>query len=211
MIQNIVCTCNIGSTLYLPHVVRCLHVAEYNPQPFAAVTFRLVYPQSTALIFSSGKIVCTGTNTIMEARLALLSYVFLLRQRLQLPANVYQFQIQNMVASASVGYPIHLQQLYVHCNRQSSYDPELFPGLIYRDEQLPAVVLIFESGKMVITGAKRLSDIQLTYNVFLAVAQQYPLTRPPHRVNNAEVFKQVQKEVPILRYDDFAPFIDEHI
>jgi len=213
IIQNIVCTCNIGCTLYLPQVCRSLRVTEYDPERFAAVTFRLHTPMATALIFSSGRIVCTGTKCRMDARLAMLTVVYLLNSRLQLPVNVYQFQIQNMVASASIEHGLSLNSLYVHHSRQSSYDPELFPGLIYRDHTLPAVVLLFESGKMVITGAKHENDIYCVFESIVPIATQYLCENvEPSKSKFKEVIKHVRKQdVPVLSLNDFAPILDEHI
>jgi transcription initiation factor TFIID TATA-box-binding protein len=216
IIQNIVCTCNIGSTLYLPQVVRRLRVAEYNPKRFAAVTFRLHYPTSTALIFSSGKIVCTGTKSRMMARLAMLSYVVVLHRKLSLPdINVHQFVVQNMVASASVGHTINLRSFYEHHSRQATYDADLFPGLIYRDTNLPAVILLFESGKMVITGAKKEEDVFVAYNAIVPIAYHHLVDSPdrhPSTTRLKEVLKHVKKnELPVLSLDDFAPILNDSI
>lgn len=213
IIQNIVCTCNIGCTLYLPQVCRSLRVTEYNPKRFAAVTFRIHNPMATALIFSSGRIVCTGTKCRMDARLAMLSFVYLIHTRMKLPVNVYQFQIQNIVASGSVKGGLALDKLYVHHSRQSSYDPELFPGLIYRDNELPAVVLLFESGKMVITGAKHEHDIYRVFDAIVPIATQYVTDNVvPSTSKFKEMLKHVRKnDVPVLSLDDFAPILDEHI
>ena len=211
IIQNIVCTCNIGSTLYLPQVCRCLHVMEYNPKRFAAVTFRQHNPSATALIFSSGRIVCTGTKSRMDARLAMISFVYTLHQRMNLNINVHQFAIQNIVASASTGFSLCLPDLYAHHSRQSSYDPELFPGLIFRDSTLPAVVLIFESGKMVITGAKKEKDVTHVYNTIIPLLIPY---MSEQNIPPSTTFKDVLKHVrgvPVLSLDDFAPLLNEHI
>ena len=89
IVQNVVCTCNIGCTLFLPGLARILEVGEYNPKRFAAVTFRLRYPKSTALYFGSGKIVCTGTKSKHAARLAMMKYIHLIRTRLGLQVGMY--------------------------------------------------------------------------------------------------------------------------
>ena len=155
-IQNIVCTCNLGSTLYLPFLVRALPCAEYNSKRFAAVTSRIVNPKSTALFFGSGKVVCTGTKTKNAARLALHKFVRMVRG-LKLQVSMYNFEIQNVVASATLPYMVDLSALRTRCGAEASYEPELFPGMIYRPCHTHLVFLIFSSGRTVITGAKNTS------------------------------------------------------
>jgi transcription initiation factor TFIID TATA-box-binding protein len=169
IIQNIVCTANVGSTLYLPGLARVLHGCEYNAKRFSAVTFRLREPKTTALFFGSGKIVCTGAKTKNDARLALMKYVNIIRKRTKLDVNVFDFDIQNVVASANVGFPISLEKVCVNYRKESSYEPELFPGLIFRKRHLTVVFLIFLSGKLVITGAKDPSEIKAAFNTIVPI------------------------------------------
>ena len=169
IIQNIVCTCNIGSTLYLPGLARKLHGSEYNAKRFSAVTFRLKYPKTTALFFGSGKMVCTGAKNINEARLGIIKYVNLVRKRMKIETTIYDFHIQNMVASANVGFPIALESLCIHYGKESSYEPELFPGLIFRMDDCPAVFIIFLSGRLVITGAKCTQHLHDAFNMIVPI------------------------------------------
>uniref|UniRef100_A0A453JIZ8 TATA-box-binding protein n=1 Tax=Aegilops tauschii subsp. strangulata TaxID=200361 RepID=A0A453JIZ8_AEGTS len=75
-------------------------------------------------------------------------------QKLGFPAKFKDFKIQNIVASCDVKFPIRLEGLAYSHGAFSSYEPELFPGLIYRMRQPKIVLLIFVSGKIVLTGAK---------------------------------------------------------
>jgi transcription initiation factor TFIID TATA-box-binding protein len=198
-IQNIVCTCNIGSTLYLPGLVEALHVAEYNPKRFAAVTFRLRYPKTTALYFGSGKIVCAGAKTKNGARLALLYYVDLVRKRMGLDVGIYEYKVQNVVASASMPWGIDLERLYNFYNKESSYEPELFPGLIFRTAACPCVFLIFDSGRMVITGGKSEGDIRISYTTIVPLLEKCRTTAPRGDTDTGTMHKGallVDPEVP---------------
>ena len=213
VIQNTVCTCNVGSTIYLPGLARALKIGEYNPKRFAAVTFRLRYPKTTALFFGSGKIVCTGAKNKNSARLALLYYVDLIRKRLGLNVSIYDFEIQNIVASADVGFPISLEKVCTHYNKESSYEPELFPGLIFRSQELPVVFLIFDSGRLVITGAKNKKDIKESFDKMLPIlllckAQcfQSDPTQPPPVYKKR---KLIQPELSLLDDADIAPLFDD--
>ena len=137
------------------------------------MTFRLHYPRTTALYFGSGKIVCTGARNPMEARLALMIYVSLIKEKMGLNVNVYQFEIQNIVSSANLGFTLNLHLMQRKNGITSSYEPELFPGLIYRNSNLPAVCLIFDSGRIVITGCRQLTDIEQTFEYIEPLLQQY--------------------------------------
>lgn len=158
VIQNIVCTCNLGSTIYLPFLVRSLPSAEYNNKRFAAVTTRLVKPKATALFFGSGKVVCTGTRTKNAARLALRKFVRMVRS-VDLEVGMYNFVIQNVVASAKLSHLVNLGALRERCGACASYEPELFPGMVYRPDNSHIVFLIFSSGRTVITGAKNEREV----------------------------------------------------
>jgi transcription initiation factor TFIID TATA-box-binding protein len=166
-IQNVVVTCNVGSTLYLPSIAKNVPGSEYNVRRFAAVTSRLREPRTTALFFGSGKVVCTGASSVNAARLSLLKFVRILR-RIGLVVNMNQFRVQNVVASAGLGYQLKLGALLQKCGVYASYEPALFPGLVYRPADTPIVFLLFRSGRVVITGAKTTSQVVERYAILLA-------------------------------------------
>lgn len=112
---------------------------------------RIREPRTTALIFSSGKMVCTGAKSEEQSRLAARKYARVV-QKLGFPAKFLDFKIQNMVGSCDVKFPIRLEGLVLTHQQFSSYEPELFPGLIYRMIKPRIVLLIFVSGKVVLTG-----------------------------------------------------------
>uniref|UniRef100_A0A3B4GGL8 TATA-box binding protein n=1 Tax=Pundamilia nyererei TaxID=303518 RepID=A0A3B4GGL8_9CICH len=144
--------------------------AEYNPKRFAAVIMRIREPRTTALIFSSGKMVCTGAKSEEQSRLAARKYARVV-QKLGFPAKFLDFKIQNMVGSCDVKFPIRLEGLVLTHQQFSSYEPELFPGLIYRMIKPRIVLLIFVSGKVVLTGAKVRGEI---YDAFENI---YPILK----------------------------------
>ncbi|XP_077175144.1 TATA box-binding protein-like 2 [Paroedura picta] len=158
MLQNIVATVNLACKLDLKNIALHARNAEYNPKRFAAVIMRIREPRTTALIFSSGKMVCTGAKSEEQSRLAARKYARVV-QKLGFPAKFLDFKIQNMVGSCDVRFPIRLEGLVLTHQQFSSYEPELFPGLIYRMVKPRIVLLIFVSGKVVLTGAKDRSEI----------------------------------------------------
>jgi transcription initiation factor TFIID TATA-box-binding protein len=122
---------NLTCSLDLKQIVAHARNSEYNPKRFAAVIMRIREPKTTALIFSSGKMVVTGAKDEASARLAGRKFTRII-QKLNYPARFIEFQIQNLVASCKVDFEIRLEGLVgKHC-RFASYEPEIFPGLIYR-------------------------------------------------------------------------------
>ncbi|OXB72568.1 UNVERIFIED_CONTAM: hypothetical protein H355_008605 [Colinus virginianus] len=105
-----------------------------------------------------------------QSRLAARKYARVV-QKLGFPAKFLDFKIQNMVGSCDVRFPIRLEGLVLTHQQFSSYEPELFPGLIYRMVKPRIVLLIFVSGKVVLTGAKERSEI---YEAFENI---YPILR----------------------------------
>lgn len=159
MLQNVVATVNLGCPLDLKKIAQSARNAEYNPKRFAAVIMRIREPKTTALIFSSGKVVCTGAKSEQDSRVAARKYAKIICKLGFDQVSFKEFTIQNIVASCDVKFPIRLEGLYYSHGLFASYEPELFPGLIYRMKKPKIVLLIFVSGKVVLTGAKKRHEI----------------------------------------------------
>mmetsp|Transcript_15159 Transcript_15159/g.22703 ORF Transcript_15159/g.22703 Transcript_15159/m.22703 type:complete len:254 (-) Transcript_15159:103-864(-) len=162
ILQNIVSTVNLGCSLDLKTIALKARNAEYNPKRFAAVIMRIRDPKTTALIFASGKMVCTGAKNPEMSKLAARKYARII-QKLEFPVRFQDFKIQNIVASVDAKFPIRLEQFSMKHTNYCSYEPELFPGLIYRMIEPRVVLLIFVSGKIVFTGSKTKEDIYTAY------------------------------------------------
>ncbi|KAL4113838.1 hypothetical protein QTP88_017405 [Uroleucon formosanum] len=171
-LQNIVSTVNLGCRLDLKTIALHARNAEFNPKRFAAVIMRIREPRTTALIFSSGKMVCTGAKSEEDSRLAARKYARII-QKLSFPAKFLDFKIQNMVGSCDVKFPIRLEGLVLTHGQFSSYEPELFPGLIYRMVKPRIVLLIFVSGKVVLTGAKVRQEIYDAYDNIYPILKSF--------------------------------------
>merc|ERR1712004_859961 len=171
-LQNIVSTVNLATPLDLKKIALHARNAEYNPKRFAAVIMRIRDPRTTALIFSSGKMVCTGAKSEEDSRLAARKYARII-QKLGFPAKFKEFKIQNMVGSRDVKFPIRLEGLMLTHGQFSSYEPELFPGLIYRMVKPRIVLLIFVSGKVVLTGAKVREDIHEAFDLIHPILKNF--------------------------------------
>ncbi|XP_065175191.1 uncharacterized protein LOC135805120 [Sycon ciliatum] len=174
-LQNIVSTVNLGCKLNLKEIALHARNAEYNPKRFAAVIMRIREPRTTALIFSSGKMVCTGAKSEDHSRLAARKYARVI-QKLGFDAKFMDFKIQNMVGSCDVKFPIKLEGLVLSHGQFSSYEPELFPGLIYRMVKPRIVLLIFVSGKVVLTGAKVRAEIYQAFENIYPILKAFRKT-----------------------------------
>ena len=160
---NVVATCNLGmQKIDLRSLALNHSFCEFNPLTFAAATFRIRNPRTTCLLFASGNMVITGSSNTHEARLAARRYCTVL-QHCGLKVMFKSFGIQNIVASANVGFTINLQDIADAYSTYCSYEPHLFPGLVFRSTSPKLVFLIFRSGKIVITGAKKNEEIAVTY------------------------------------------------
>lgn len=168
-LQNIVSTANLGIKLDLRKIALNCRNAEYNPKRFAAVIIRIRDPKTTALIFSSGKMVITGAKSEEKSETAARMYAKMIKKVGNDKVKMQEFKIQNIVGSCDVRFPISLESLNTGHSTYSTYEPELFPGLIYRMIKPKIVLLIFASGKIVLTGAKTRDDIELAFNQIYSV------------------------------------------
>lgn len=144
--------------------------ADISTKRFAAVIMRIREPKTTALIFASGKMVVTGAKSEDDSKLASRKYARII-QKLGFHAKFTNFKIQNIVGSCDIKFPIRLEGLASRHHNFSSYEPELFPGLIYRMIKPKIVLLIFVSGKIVLTGAKVREEIYQAFEMIYPVLQ----------------------------------------
>lgn len=171
-LQNVVATVNLNCKLDLKNIALHARNAEYNPKRFAAVIMRIRDPKTTALIFASGKMVVTGAKSEKASKIASQRYAKIIN-KLGFNAQFTEFKVQNIVSSCDLKFCIKLEGLaYAHSN-YCSYEPELFPGLIYRMVKPKIVLLIFVSGKIVLTGAKVREDIYQAFENIYPVLTQY--------------------------------------
>lgn len=172
-LQNIVSTFSVGCELELKQIAMRARNAEYNPRRFAAVIMRIRDPKTTALVFSSGKLVVTGAKNEKDARLAARKYARIIQKAGFKAVRFVEFKIQNIVGSCDVKFAIRLEGLADDHAEFSSYEPELFPGLIYRMINPKIVLLIFVSGKVVLTGAKSRADIYRAFENIHPILLQF--------------------------------------
>ncbi|MEM4472960.1 MAG: TATA-box-binding protein [Archaeoglobaceae archaeon] len=160
-IENVVASTQIGDNIDLPRIAREIKDSEYKPKQFPGLVLRTKEPKAAALVFRSGKIVCTGSKSVEDAKRAVKQIVKMLRD-INIPViDEPEVKVQNIVASADLGTELNLNAIAVGLGLENvEYEPEQFPGLVYRLDNPRVVVLIFGSGKMVVTGGKNPDDAQ---------------------------------------------------
>ena len=171
-IQNIVSVTNFDYSLNLKQIVLHARNAEYNPKRFPAVIMRIKEPKSTALIFSSGKMVCTGTKSINDNKIAARKFGRII-QKLGFNIKFKNLKIQNIVGSSNFNFKINLEKFQIDNSKFSCYEPEIFPGLIYKILSPKVTILIFTSGKIVLTGAKEIFEIEETFDLIYNLLINY--------------------------------------
>jgi transcription initiation factor TFIID TATA-box-binding protein len=157
-IENVVASATLNQKVDLNAVVRNYPGVEYRPEQFPGLVFRLKKPKTATLIFNSGKMVCTGAKSEKESRRAVMKVVKELKKGGIIVISKPELKIQNIVASASLGGMIDLEKA-AYTLGKTMYEPEQFPGLIYRMDEPKVVILLFASGKLVCTGAKQEQDV----------------------------------------------------
>jgi len=157
-IENVVATANLKQQIDLNSILRVFPGVEYRPELFPGLVYRLKEPKTATLLFSSGKMVCTGAKSERQAKKTVMKVVEHLKRNGIVIVGKPDFQVQNIVASAGLDGTIDLDKA-AYSLKRSMYEPEQFPGLIYRMEEPKIVILIFTSGKLVITGAKKEEEI----------------------------------------------------
>ena len=162
-IVNVVGNAKLNQRIDLNAVVKGNPGVEYRPKQFPGLVFRLKRPKTATLIFNSGKMVCTGAKSAKESKRAVMNVIKELKKSGIIIVGKPEFKIVNIVASASVGGRVDLEKCVITLKR-TMYEPEQFPGLIYRMDVPKVVILIFASGKLVITGAKMEQDVYEAYN-----------------------------------------------
>jgi transcription initiation factor TFIID TATA-box-binding protein len=170
-IENVVASATLNQKVDLNAVVKGYPGVEYRPEQVPGLVFRLKRPKTATLIFNSGKMVCTGAKSEKEARRAVAKVIKELKRGGIIIISKPELKIQNIVASASLSGLIDLEKAAYTLGR-TMYEPEQFPGLIYRMEEPKVVILLFASGKLVCTGAKKEADVYVAVGILHALLEE---------------------------------------
>ena len=172
-VQNIVATTSLEKEVSLSKLARTQPNTEYNPETFPGLVLRVKEPKSAVLVFSSGNLVCTGTKSISQVK-AVVEQVIKQLKKIGVKVTIKpKITVQNIVASGAINLDLNLNTLSLELEN-TEYEPEQFPGLVYKLEKPTATFLLFSNGKLVCTGTKNKAElddsiIQLNRNVRAAL------------------------------------------
>ncbi len=162
-VQNIVATTSLEKEVSLTKLARTQPNTEYNPDTFPGLVLRIKEPKSAVLVFSSGNLVCTGTKSIIQVKKVVEQVIKQLRK---VSVNVTikpKITVQNIVASGSINLDLNLNTLSLELEN-TEYEPEQFPGLVYKLDEPNATFLLFSNGKLVCTGTKTKAQLDDSMN-----------------------------------------------
>ena len=123
-------------------------------------------------VFSSGKVVCTGAKSESASKTAAKKYAKSI-QHIGYDVKFKDFAIQNIVAKCDVKFVINIEKIFHDHSNFCSYEPEIFPGLIYKMLVPKVVLLVFVSGKVVLTGAKTRDQIYEAFEKIYPTLKQF--------------------------------------
>lgn len=161
-VENIVASTSFADKLDLDVIAHALEEAEYEPEQFPGLVYRLAKPKTATLLFRSGKANCTGAKNIEDVR----TTINIIAEKLKkLNVDVHkdlEIVIQNIVAISDLGGELNLNEVAMALGLENvEYEPEQFPGLVYRIKEPKVAMLLFGSGKIVCTGARKIDDVSL--------------------------------------------------
>ena len=175
-IQNIVATSSLGKPVSLTKLARMHANTEYNPEQFPGLVLRVAKPKSAVLVFSSGNLVCTGTKSIQQVKEVVQQVIKQLAKIGVKITDKPKITVQNIVASGSIDMDLNLNFLALEL-QNTEYEPEQFPGLVYKLDDPVTTFLLFSNGKLVCTGTKNRQQLEdamtkLNKNIRAAVKNQ---------------------------------------
>ena len=164
-VQNIVAFTTLGKPISLEKLLKKVENTEWQPEQFPGLVYKITNPRASALIFSQGKIVCTGTKSLRDLRAAMAKIVGRIRKAgIEMPKK-FDTKVENIVASTKVNADLHLDEIAFSLEN-SEYEPEQFPGLIYRISEPRVAFLLFSSGRIICAGAQNEEAIHRALHKF---------------------------------------------
>ncbi len=172
-LQNIVLSVAYeGVELDLEKLAGSLDGARYDPEVFPGISYKCIDPKASFLIFASGKMNCVGAKSMHDAKLAIQRLTKKLKKIGVKVKSEPKVKVQNIVASLDFGRKFDLE-LIARTFENTEYEPEVFPGLVFRLDEPKVVVLLFVSGKGVCAGAKIMADIETAGTRILKLLKNY--------------------------------------
>ncbi|MHA1409431.1 MAG: TATA-box-binding protein [Candidatus Odinarchaeia archaeon] len=158
-VENVVASVTLDDKIDLNKLSSNIAEAEYDPSQFPGLVLRLQKPKAAILVFNTGRMVVTGLRSEDDAPEVVSKIIDRIRSAGIEIKSKPKIQVQNIVASGNLGAKLDLEVASITLE-DALYEPEQFPGLIYRAKYPKVVFLLFSSGRIVCTGAKKETDVQ---------------------------------------------------
>jgi transcription initiation factor TFIID TATA-box-binding protein len=156
-----VASTSLGTELDLPALAISLEGADYDPEQFPGLIYRMKDPKAATLLFHSGKVVCTGAKSREQVKVAISKVIKQIEKAGIHIKDEPKIEVQNVVATFDLGQQVNLNAVAISLGLEKvEYEPEQFPGLVYRMTVPKVVLLLFGSGKVVCTGARTPQDVE---------------------------------------------------
>src|SRR6056297_2427158 len=190
-IENVVATVTVSKpeSIDLITIARKYPDVEYNPERFPGLIMRVTDPKATILIFSTGKMVITGMRRAEEAP-AVVDKVVERIKNCNIPIENPEIIIQNIVASGDLNCMVDLNMAAV-VMEYAMYEPEVFPGLIFRMQVPHSVFLIFSTGKIVCTGCKTDKVVAEATEKLYHTVREYGVAMDPEELNDFDIEEEM--------------------
>ena len=165
IIENVVSTVQLAAELDIQQLAEKIQDSKYDPGEFPGLALHFSEPKTVVLLFPSGKAICTGAKNIEDAENIMNKITSRIQDYGVSIVEEPEMKIQNIVASSNIGRELNLTSIANSTLLENvEYSPDQFPGLVYKIDGLDTTLILFESGKIVCTGAKKLEDVTTSIN-----------------------------------------------
>lgn len=169
-VVNAVGSGDLGIEIDLNRLASDVKEVEFDPYKYPGAYVRLEGVGPLITVYRTGKYIITGSKSDEEAYSCRKQFLKLLTEAgvLNEPEDAW-FSMQNYVCTGELDQVQNLNALAIGLGLEyTEYEPEQFPGLVFRSDDHPVVILIFASGKVVVTGAK---DIDAAEEAFQSLKE----------------------------------------
>ena len=163
---------DLGCTIDLKKVASTARNVTYNPARFSALYLKLREPKTTASLFKSGKMNCLGAKTEEDAQIAARKFAKMIQKSLGFEVRFKKNSIVNIVATCSLNFELPLRTL-ASTLKGCKFEPESFPGIVYRIEEPKVTMRIFSTGKVVCLGAKSRQDVNTAFEKIYPILTRF--------------------------------------
>ncbi|XP_024882119.1 TATA box-binding protein-like protein 1 [Temnothorax curvispinosus] len=166
VINNVVCSFSVRCHLNLREIALKGSNVEYRREN-GMITMKLRRPYTTASIWSSGKVTCTGATSEIQAKIAARRFARCL-QKLGFEVRFNNYRVVNVLGTCCMPFAIKITSFSIHHKQNADYEPELHPGVTYKLKEPKATLKIFSTGSVTVT-APNVASVQA------AIEHIYPL------------------------------------